>query len=205
MLAGAGIATLFPNPRGSSGYGEKHAAAIFGSFVQPADTDLLAAVDEAVRLGLADPDRLAVGGVSYGGIASAWMLGRTGRFKCAIPEQMIANLVSFYGESDLGRSLVANNFGVTLKEGRELLWRNSPLAHAHKATTPTLIIQCENDERCPMGEAEQFFVALKEAGCTVEFMRMPGSHAAPLIGGVTRLSRPRDEAVLDWLTRYLRH
>jgi dipeptidyl aminopeptidase/acylaminoacyl peptidase len=204
MLAAAGIATLLPNPRGSSGYGEKHVAAIFGSFVQPADGDVLAAVDEAVRLGLADPDRLAVGGVSYGGTLTAWLLGQTQRFKCAIPEQLIANLVGFYGTSDAGRSLVQTNFGVSLKDGRDVLWNHSPLAHAHQAATPSLIIQCENDQRCPMGEAEQFFMALKEAGCPVELLRIPGSsHAGPQVAGITKLSRPRDEAVLDWLTRHL--
>lgn len=204
MLAAAGIATLLPNPRGSSGYGAAHVAAIFGSFVQPADGDVLAAVDEAVRLGLADQDRLAVGGVSYGGTLTGWLIGQTDRFKCAIPEQLIANLVGFYGTSDAGRSLVQTNFGVSLKDGVDLLWKNSPLAHAHQATTPTLIIQCENDQRCPIGEGEQLFMALKEAGCEVELMRIPGSsHAGPQLAGITKLSRPRDEAVLAWLTTHL--
>ena len=206
MLAGIGIATLLPNPRGSSGYGEQHVGAIFGSFVQPADSDLLAAADEAVRLGLADPDRLAVGGVSYGGTSTAWLLGQTARFKCAIPEQLISNLVGFYGTSDVGRSLVQTNFGTNLKDGVDVLWRNSPLAHAHKARTPTLIIQCENDQRCPMGEAEQLFLALREAACTVELLRIPGSsHAGPQVAGITKLSRPRDEAVMNWLTTYLKY
>jgi len=204
-LAGIGIATLMPNPRGSAGYGQAHAATIFGRMVQPADADLLAAVDEAVRQGLADPDRLGIGGVSYGGLATAWIIGQTDRFKCAIPEQLICNFISAYGESDAGRWLGRHEFGVTLKDGFELLWKYSPLAHAHKVKTPTLIIQNENDFRCPMGEGEQFFMALKEAGCTAEFMRIPGaSHGATQFAGITKMSRPRDEAVMDWLTCYLK-
>ncbi len=205
VQAGMGIATLLVNPRGSNGYGEDHMNAIFPLYNEPADADVLAATDEVVRLGLADADRLAVGGVSYGGILSSWIIGHTSRFKCAIPEQLICNWISAYGECDAGRGIGRMNFGMGVTEGFQFLWERSSLSHAHKVTTPTLIIQCENDTRCPMGDAEQFFLALKEAGCTVEFMRIPGSsHGGPQVGGITKLSRPRDEAVMDWLTRYLK-
>jgi dipeptidyl aminopeptidase/acylaminoacyl peptidase len=204
MLAAHGIATLMANPRGSNGYGQAHLDAILPLYNQPADADVLAAADEAVRLGLADEGRLGVGGVSYGGILSSWIIGHTNRFKCAIPEQLICNWISAYGESDAGGRIVRMNFGVGVKDGFRFLWEQSSLSHAHKVSTPTLIIQCENDVRCPMGDAEQFFLALKEAGCTVELMRLPGSsHGGPQIAGITRLSRPRDEAVLDWLRRHL--
>jgi dipeptidyl aminopeptidase/acylaminoacyl peptidase len=204
MLAARGIATLMPNPRGSNGYGAAHIDAILPLYNQPADADVLAAVDEAVCLGLADPDRLGIGGISYGGILSSWIIGHTDRFKCALPEQLICNWISAYGQSDAGGEIVRMNFGVSVAEGFQFLWEQSSLSHAHKVSTPTLIIQCENDLRCPMGEAEQFFMALKQAGCMVDFMRMPGSHGAPQLAGITQLARPRDEAVLEWLTRFLR-
>ena len=80
----------------------------------------------------------------------------------------------------------------------------SPLAFAHRATTPTLLVQCENDVRCPMGQAEEMFVALREAGCVAEFLRIPGSaHAGPQLSGISALMRARDEPVLEWFTRHL--
>ena len=204
MLASAGIATLLTNPRGSSGYGQAFASAIQGKYVAPADTDILAAVDECVRLKLSDPDRLAVGGISYGGVLSSWLVGQTRRFKCAVPEQLICNFLSNYGQSDSGRIMMQSNFGVSLKDGFELLWKYSPLAHAHKVTTPTLVIQCEQDMRCVLGEGEQFFVSLLEAGCKTELLRIPNSsHGGPEVAGITKLSRPRDEAVIAWLSQHL--
>lgn len=203
-LAARGIATLMPNPRGSSGYSEAFVSAIQGSFAQPADTDVLSAVDEAVRLGLADPDRLGLAGISYGGYLSSWLLGQTTRFKAAVPEQIIANLISEHGTSDVGREIIRTRFKTNVSGGFELLWKNSPLAYAHRATTPTLLVQCENDVRCPMGQAEEMFVALREAGCAVEFLRIPGSaHAGPQISGISALMRARDEPVLEWFTRHL--
>lgn len=203
-LVGTGIAVMLPNPRGSSGYGDAFGAAIQGQWGDPDGADLLAFVDEAVRLGVADADKLGIGGVSGGGHLTAWLIGQSNRFKAAIPEQMISNFISFYGQSDLGRLLVLGEFGVTPQNGFDRLWHYSPLAHAHKVTTPTLIIQCELDVRCPMGEAEQYFRALKDAGCMAEFMRVPGSfHGGPQAAGITALARVRDHAALEWYQRFL--
>lgn len=204
VLAARGIATLMPNPRGSSGYDEAFASAIQGSFAQPADTDVLSAVDEAVRLGFADPERLGLAGISYGGYLSSWLLGQTMRFKAAVPEQIISNLISEHGTSDVGREIIRTRFKTNVGGGFEVLWQNSPVAFAHRATTPTLLVQCENDVRCPMGQAEEMFVALREAGCVAEFLRIPGSaHAGPQLSGISALMRARDEPVLEWLTRHL--
>jgi dipeptidyl aminopeptidase/acylaminoacyl peptidase len=203
-LAGAGIGVLLPNPRGSSGYGDEFGTAIHGCWGDPDGADLLRMVDQVIDMGLADPDRLGIGGVSGGGHLSTWLIGHTDRFKAAIPEQMLTNMVSFYGESDIGRLLIKGEFGVTPQTDHELLWRYSPLAYAKNVRTPTLLIQCENDVRCPMGEAEQFFRALKDAGCEAEFMRIPKSfHAGPQYYGITELARVRDEPALDWYRRYL--
>lgn len=199
-LAAQGIATLLPNPRGSTGYGDSFAGAVQGSFARPADSDVLAAVDEAVRCGLADPDRLAVAGISYGGYLTSWLLGHTDRFKAAIPEQLISNLISMYGTGEFGRELIRSRFGVGPADGFATLWAHSPLAHAAKATTPTLIIQCEDDLRTPIGEAEQLFVALLDAGCEAQLLRIPGSgHGGPQLSGISALSRARDEPALAWL------
>lgn len=199
-LAAEGIATLLPNPRGSTGYGDSFAGAVQGSFARPADGDVLAAVDEAVRRELANPDLLAVAGISYGGYLTSWLLGQTDRFKAAVPEQLISNLISMYGTGEFGRELVRSRFGVGPAEGFATLWAHSPLACAAKATTPTLIIQCENDLRTPMSEAEQLFVALLDAGCEARLLRIPGSgHGGPQLAGISALSRARDEPTLAWL------
>ena len=203
-LAGAGFAVILPNPRGSSGYGDAFGTAIHGCWGEPDGRDLMATVDEAISRGIADPARLGIGGVSGGGHLTTWLLGQTDRFKAAVPEQMLTNMVSFYGESDIGRLLIKGEYGVTPQTDHELLWRFSPLAYAHRVRTPTLLIQCELDVRCPMGEAEQYFRALRDAGCVAEFMRIPGSfHAGPQYGGITALARVRDEPALDWYRRYL--
>jgi len=93
-------------------------------------------------------------------------------------------------------------FGVGPQDGFEVLWKHSPLAYAHRVRTPTLLVQCD-DLRCPIGEAEQYFRALRDAGCMAEFIRIPNSfHAGPL-AGPSALRRPRDEAILAWFQRYL--
>jgi dipeptidyl aminopeptidase/acylaminoacyl peptidase len=203
MLAGAGYAVLFVNPRGSTGYGDNFATALSGNWGVLDHQDLLDGVDCAIDAGFADPDRLGICGLSYGGYLTCYTIGQTNRFKAAVAENPITDLVSRYGTADMGPWGSLSELGGKPHEIQEVYRRGSPITFAHNCTTPTLLIQCEEDYRCPAGQAEQFFGYLKAEGCIVEMLRIPGvSHVASITGPI-RVQKAQNEALLDWMQRYV--
>ena len=146
---------------------------------------------------------VAVTGYSGGGHLGAWLIGNSSdRFRAAILEQGVYNMTSAYGTSDAG-GYFKYLMGGQPHEMPEKYWRYSPLAFAHRVTTPTLLIQGEEDRRCPMEQAEQYYTALHRAGCTVELFRLGHcSHATEIVGS-PHLRRARMDAVKDWLARHL--
>lgn len=203
MLAGAGYAVLFVNPRGSTGYGDEFATALSGNWGVLDHKDLLDGVDYAIDAGFADPDRLGICGLSYGGFLTCYTIGQTNRFKAAVAENPITDLVSRYGTADMGPWGSLSELGGKPHEIREVYRRGSPITFAHQCTTPTLLIQCEEDYRCPAGQAEQFYGHLKANGCIVEMLRIPGvSHVASITGPI-RVQKAQNEALLDWMQRYV--
>jgi len=203
MLAGAGYAVLFVNPRGSTGYGDAFATALSGNWGVLDHRDLLDGVDQAIEAGFADPDRLGICGLSYGGYLTCFTIGQTNRFKAAVAENPITDLVSRYGTADMGPWGSLSELGGKPHEIPEVYRRGSPITYAHNCRTPTLLIQCEEDYRCPAGQAEQFYGHLKANGCTVEMLRIPGvSHVASITGSV-RVQKAQNEALLDWMQQYV--
>ena len=203
MLAGAGYALLFVNPRGSTGYGDAYATALSGNWGILDHKDLLTGVDYAIEAGFADPDRLGICGLSYGGYLTCYTIGQTNRFKAAVAENPITDLVSRYGTADMGPWGSLSELGGKPHEIPEVYRRGSPITYAHNCRTPTLLIQCEEDYRCPAGQAEQFYGHLKANGCVVEMLRIPGqSHVASITGPV-RVQKAQNAALLDWMTRYV--
>ncbi|MYE27535.1 MAG: S9 family peptidase [Chloroflexi bacterium] len=203
MLAGAGYAVLFVNPRGSTGYGDEFATALSGNWGVLDHKDLLEGVDHAIDAGFADPDRLGICGLSYGGFLTCYTIGQTNRFKAAVAENPITDLVSRYGTADMGPWGSLSELGGKPHEIEEVYRRGSPITFAHNCRTPTLLIQCEEDYRCPAGQAEQFFGHLKANGCIVEMLRIPGvSHVASITGPI-RVQKAQNEALLDWMQRYV--
>jgi dipeptidyl aminopeptidase/acylaminoacyl peptidase len=202
-MAGAGYAVAFANPRGSTGYGDAFSTAIRERWGHPELEDFTAFLDALVAREIADPDRLGVTGVSGGGHLSGWLIGHTDRFKAAVPEQGLYNMLSMYGVSDAGVDLITHELGGAPHEQPERYWALSPLAHAHKCLTPTLLIQGENDVRCPMEQAEQFYTVLKKAGCEVELLRLRGCNHGAHIAGPPPLRRARMEAMRDWFERHI--
>ena len=203
MLAGAGYALLFVNPRGSTGYGDDFATALSGNWGVLDHQDLLDGVDYAVEAGLADPNRLGICGLSYGGYLTCYTIGQTNRFKAAVAENPITDLVSRYGTADMGPWGSLSELGGKPHEIPEVYRRGSPITYAHNCRTPTLLIQCEDDYRCPAGQAEQFYGHLKANGCVAEMLRIPGqSHVASITGPV-RVQKAQNEALLDWMQRYV--
>ena len=202
-LVGAGYAVAYCNPRGSTGYGDDFSTAIIGCWGKPELKDFDALLDKLVADGIADPDRLGVTGVSGGGHLSGWLIGNSRRYKAAVPEQGVYNMLSMWGVSDAGKELISLEMDGDPHRVPERYWELSPLAHAHKCRTPTLLIQGENDLRCPMEQAEQFYTALEAAGCEVELLRLANcSHGLELIGPPP-LRRYRMNAIREWFDAHI--
>ncbi len=115
----------------------------------------------------------------------------------------VFDMESFYGTSDIGHEFGEMQWGGSPQERRDWMVERSPSTHAHKATTPTLIVHGEADERCPIGQGEQMFVALTKAGVEVEFVRYPGGSHLMLRGGPTAHKVDYYTRVLGWFRRYL--
>lgn len=175
VYAARGWASLMVNYRGSTGYGQKLADAIFKDQNGGDAKDVLAGVDAALaRYSWIDPDRLGIEGGSYGGQLTNWIITQTVRFKAAIPIASIANLVSF-NYMAYYHDYLAVEFGSFPHENglMDLLWERSPIRHVAKVRTPTLLAHGENDNDVPVAEAEQFYIALKDAGVETVMVRYP--------------------------------
>ncbi len=203
MLAGAGYGVLFLNHRASTGYGDSFSTAIKGDWGNLDYQDLMSGVDCAIARGLADADRLGVCGTSGGGNLSCWIIGQTDRFKAAIPHNPVANWRSFYGTSDIGIWFSVEQLGGHPHEIPEIYERCSPITYAHRCRTPTLMVQCEIDWRCPAEQSEQFYTVLKANGCVVEMLRQPGGYHGGSTSGAVNLRRAHNDAMLDWFDRYV--
>jgi len=175
VYASRGWAVLQVNYRGSTGYGQKFADAVFGDQNGNEAQDVLYAVSAAVRRYLwLDRERMGIEGVSYGGQLSDWLITQTNEFKAAIPIAGISNLVSYnymtyynqYEEMEFGQFLHQD-------EWMDFAWKRSALRYVAQVHTPTLLLHGENDPDVPIAEAEQYFVALKDVGVETVFVRYP--------------------------------
>jgi|HubBroStandDraft_1064217.scaffolds.fasta_scaffold00049_50 dipeptidyl aminopeptidase/acylaminoacyl peptidase len=175
VYAAHGYAVLNVNYRGSTGYGQKFADAVFGDQDGNEGQDVLYGVSAAARRYLwIDRERMGIEGVSYGGQLTDWLITQTNEFKAAIPTAGIANLIS-YNYMTYYNQYEEMEFGQFLHQGNlmDVAWERSALKHVAAAHTPTLIIHGENDNDVPIAEAEQFFVALKDVGVETVFLRYP--------------------------------
>jgi dipeptidyl aminopeptidase/acylaminoacyl peptidase len=168
--------------------------------------DVHAAVDHVVAAGLADADRLGVMGLSYGGFMVNWLIGTTDRFRAAVSENGVTNQINTWANSDSG---VEYNRAALLgdplsPEGVEQLWRRSPLRNVANVQTPLLILQAEDDRRCPAADNEQFFVALRTLGRTVEYVLYPEESHVYMASGRPDRRIDRMTRLIDWFDRYLR-
>ena len=175
IYASHGFGVLMVNYRGSTGYGQAHADAIFGDQDGAEAEDVLVALDSAIaRYPWIDASRLGVEGGSYGGQLTNWLVTRTDRFQAAIPRAGISNLItqnylSYYHD------YLAVEFGKFPHEGAlmDTLWARSPLRYVSRVHTPVLFIHGENDNDVPIAEAEQFYVALRDVGVETQMLRYP--------------------------------
>jgi dipeptidyl aminopeptidase/acylaminoacyl peptidase len=175
VYAARGYAVLNVNYRGSTGYGQKFADAVFGDQDGNEAQDVLYGVSAAVRRNLwIDRERMGIEGVSYGGQLTEWLITQTNEFKAAIPTAGIVNLIS-YNYMTYYNQYEEMEFGQFLHQGNlmDVAWERSALKHVAAAHTPTLILHGENDNDVPIAEAEQFFIALKDVGTETIFVRYP--------------------------------
>jgi len=203
MLTGAGYAVLAVNYHGSTGYGDAFGTRIYGDLGFPEYGDLMAAVDFAIEKGITDEDRLGCCGLSQGGFLSCFIVGQTDRFKAAVPENGVSDWATYYGVTDIGPGYAVPELGGAPHEIPEVYRRASPITYAHRCKTPTLLIQSEHDRRATPEQAEQFYATLKANGCTVEMLRLPDMPHAGSRTGPVFIRSAQNEALLDWMNRYV--
>ena len=199
LYAANGYAVLLPNPRGSSGYGQKFCAAIYADWGNKDYQDDVAMVDYAVALGIADPDKLGVGGWSYGGISTDFIVAQTKRFKAAISGAGVALIASFYGHDHYQR-----DYDIELGhpwEHKEVWDRISPFYRVADITTPTLFMGGDMDWNVPILGSEQMYQAMKTLGRTTELVVYPGEYH-----GFTAPSHIKDrmERFMAWYNHYVK-
>jgi dipeptidyl aminopeptidase/acylaminoacyl peptidase len=201
-ITGAGMFVLYTNPRGSGGYGAEFTYSTRGRWGMEDYEDLMKAVDIAIERDDVDPERLGVTGGSYGGFMTAWVTTKTDRFKAAQTDRMICNWFSWYGTSE-AQGLTEFEFYGKPWDNPELYWDLSPIKYVANVTTPTLIVQSEEDHRTPMTDAEQWFMSLEKQGVPVEFMRYPRSNHNLSRTGEPWLLVDRLGRLRQWFTHWL--
>jgi dipeptidyl aminopeptidase/acylaminoacyl peptidase len=199
VWAGKGWAVFYPNPRGSSNYGEKTLRANVNDWGGGDFRDIMTGVDALVARGIADPDKLAHIGWSYGGYMTAWVITQTNRFKAAMVGAGLTNMWSMYGTNDIPSVLIAYFGGIPNKETLPLYLDRSAMSHIDKATTPTLILHGANDERVPIGQPMELYRGLKDRGKPTELVFYPREGH-----GISEYYHQKDrmQRIYDWVTKY---
>ena len=200
-MAAAGYVVFFNNHRGSTSYGERFALLLQNKYSSEYDfADHMSGIDVLIEQGIADPDRLYITGGSAGGIAAAYAIGLTDRFKAAAVAKPVVNWVSKVLTADSGIGQIANQFPGMPWENIDDYWQRSPLSLIPNMTTPTLLMTGEADRRTPISETEQMYLALKIQGVDVVMVRVPGSPHG-IAGRPSRLIG-KVENILAWFEKY---
>ncbi len=201
LLAHRGYVVFFCNPRGADGYGEAFLSGNHRDWGDGPMRDILKGVDALLAKGVADPQRLAVTGGSYGGYMTAWIVGHDNRFAAAVAQRGVYNLISMRGTCDIA-FFTDWHFDVTPFDDVAFLWRQSPLAYAPQMQTPLLLEHSELDFRVPIEQAEQLFQALKYLKKTVELVRWPREGHELSRSGEPRHRVERLRRIVAWFERY---
>jgi len=203
-LAAQGYVVHFTNPRGGRGYGEAHAGAIWGDWGNADYADLMAWTDYLSNQPYIDKSRMGVTGGSYGGYMTLWIIGHTQRFKVAITQRCVSNMVSMWGSSDLNWSFQVELQAGPPFEDLQKYWDMSPMKFIGNARTPTLVSHSEGDLRCPIEQGEQAFVALKRLGVDTEMVRFPDEFHGLSRTGRTDRKIARLNHFVRWFDKYLK-
>jgi dipeptidyl aminopeptidase/acylaminoacyl peptidase len=200
LYAAAGYVLLFANPRGSTSYGSTFANEIHHNYPSQDYDDLMAGVDAVITKGYIDPEQLFVTGGSGGGVLTAWIIGKTDRFRAAVVAKPVINWGSFVLTADFSAFFTQYWFASMPWEDPEAYWKRSPLSLVGNVKTPTMLFTGEEDFRTPIAESEQYYQALKLRGIDAALVRMPeASHDST--------ARPSQliakvDNILGWFARY---
>ena len=175
LYAAHGYVVLFMNPRGSTSYGEAFGQKIHHNYPSQDFDDLMTGVDEVLKRGYVDEQRLYVTGGSGGGVLTSWIVGHTDRFRAAVVAKPVINWTSFVLTADATNFFYRYWFEAPPWEAQASYWKRSPLAYVGNVKTPTMVIAGELDYRTPIGEAEQFYQALKLRKVDTALVRVPGA------------------------------
>ena len=204
LLVAEGYVVFYTNPRGSIGYGYDFSDAVRGAWGEKDSIDIMMGVDELLRQGYIDEQRLGVTGGSYGGFMTNWLVGHYDRFKVAITDRCVSNMASMFGSSDVGWDLAEDNLDTTPWENLDKYMHMSPIKYVQNIHTPLLIIHSEQDLRCNIEQAEQLFAALKWMGREVQFVRFEGQSHGLSRGGHPKLRLERLHHIKNWFAKYLK-
>jgi len=201
LLAQRGFAVLYPNIRGSIGYGQEFLTANRSDWGGADFKDVMAGVDFMIDQGLADPDRLGIGGWSYGGYMAAWAVTQTDRFKASVSGAPMTDLASEYGTEMAGINAYDTWYMGTPYENLDLFQDRSPVTHVKNVKTPTLLLTGENDLTDPIGQCQQFYRGLKRYGVETEYVVYPREGH-----GIREEKHLIDlmNRILDWFEKYLK-
>jgi len=201
LFASAGYVVVYANPRGSTSYGFDFADFINDNYPSHDYDDLMSVVDAVVAKGVADPNNLFVTGGSGGGLLTAWIVGKTDRFKAAATQKPVINWTSEILTTDGYINMAENWFGKAPWEDQANYWRRSPLSLVGNVKTPTLVMVGEEDHRTPDNEAEEYYQALQMRAVPTVLVRVPGASHHAL---AERPSQQAAEAaaILAWFGKY---
>ncbi len=200
FLAARGYAVLLPNPRGSTGRGTSYVGANYDDVGGGEWQDVLAGVHYAIGRGIADPDRLGIGGWSWGGYLTAWAVTQTDIFKGAVMGAGLSNLLSDHGQNDIPDANRLYFRGLPYHDAAAY-WDPSPIKHVARVKTPTLILHGEKDDRVTPAQGREFYRALKTLGVPTQFVLYPREPH-----GFTERAHQLDviKRVMGWFEKYVK-
>ncbi|MBN8847994.1 MULTISPECIES: S9 family peptidase [unclassified Sphingomonas] len=201
LYAAAGYAVLWTNPRGSTSYGAEFANLIDKNYPSQDYDDLMASVDAAIADGTADPDNLFVTGGSGGGVLTAWIVGKTDRFKAAATQKPVINWTSEALTMD--NTVFTSRYWFAKKPWEDPMsyWNRSPLSLVGNVKTPTLVVVGGADYRTPVSESEQYYAALQIRGVPTALVKVPGASHGGLAARPSQ-SAAKASAIIAWFDRY---
>lgn len=200
ILAAQGYVVIAANPRGSTGRGQDYSAAIYADWGNVDAQDVLAAVDSAVKDGIADPNRLGVGGWSYGGMLTNYVIAQDTRFKAATSGASISNILAGYGTDQYIRDY-ETELGAPWKNTDAWLKISFPFLHADRITTPTLFLVGDKDVNVPTLASEQMYQALRSLGLDTRLVVYPGQYHRLKVPSYLK---DRQQRYVDWYAKHLK-
>jgi dipeptidyl aminopeptidase/acylaminoacyl peptidase len=205
LMTASGYCVIYTNPRGSAGYGEEYGATLNGRHGTVDYKDIMDFTHDAIkRFPFIDSDRLGLTGGSYGGYLTNWVITQTDLFKAGVSCRSTCNRHSHHGYSDFGFNHgPSGNMGYPWKDEEKLL-SQSPIRFASNVKAPLLFIHSENDLRCTIQQAEEFFVALMELGVDTELVRFPDESHELSRSGKPKHREERFQHIMRWFDKYLK-